>query len=198
MTNDDNTGKHRRSVRLRGYDYASVGAYFVTICAAERACVFGAIVDGAMRLNEAGWVVENEWHHLPIRFPHITLDAAIVMPNHWHGIIVLTDDVGAGFPRPHPTNTIAQDDGFCSLGAETAPLRGKRESLGQIVAFFKYQTTKRINVLHGTPGARIWQRNYYEHIVRNEADLARLREYIVNNPLRWELDQLHPDNPSKW
>jgi putative transposase len=194
MSKTSQYNHHRRSVRLRGHDYSQPGAYFVTICAWQRECVFGEIVDGAMRLNECGRMVEEEWFGLPSRFGHVVLDESIVMPNHWHGIIVLTENVGAGSPRPPHMDVIINPE-----GAATAPLRNMhRPTLGQVVAFFKYQTTKRINALRGTPGAPVWQRNYYEHIIRNEVDLARIREYIVHNPLRWELDQLHPDNPSKW
>ena len=185
---------HRRSIRLRGYDYARAGAYFVTICAQGRECLFGEITDGKMQVNGYGEIVASWWEDVPRHFPAVELDAAIVMPNHFHGIIMIAEPVGAGSPRPAPRPVTG---GNTKTGAVTAPLRG-RPTLGQIVAYFKYLSTKHINISRGTPGVRIWQRNYYEHIIRNEADLCRIREYIANNPLKWELDQLHPANPSKW
>ena len=172
---------HRRSVRLRGYDYSQAGAYFVTICTPDRACLFGDVADGVMRLNDAGRVVERCWHEIPIHFPHVELDEFVIMPNHVHGVIVI---VGAGSPRPY----VASGAGT-KTGAETAPLRA---TLGRMVAYFKYQSTKHINIMRGTPGIPVWQRNYYEHIIRDDESLNRILEYIVNNPLQWELDWENP------
>ncbi len=176
---------NRRSIRLRGYDYAQAGMYFVTICAWQRACRFGAIVDGAMRLHEDGRIVGEEWERTAAVRPSVSLDAWVVMPNHFHGILIIG---GRGTPAACPYEpAISRRFG--------QPVSG---SLSTIIGQFKSMVTKRINARRGTPGAPVWQRNYYEHIIRNEADLARIREYIVHNPLRWELDQLHPDNPSQW
>jgi REP element-mobilizing transposase RayT len=116
------------------------------------------------------------------------------MPNHLHGIIFIlppTAVTDAGVSK----GAVAGKGEIVGKGAVTAP---QRPTLGQIIAYAKYQSTKRINILRGTPAVRVWQRNYYEHIIRNDADLRRIREYIANNPLKWELDQLHLDNPSKW
>jgi len=173
---------HRRSVRLRGYDYSQAGAYFVTICTPDRACLFGDVADGVMRLNDAGRVVERCWHEIPIHFPHVELDEFVIMPNHVHGVIVI---VGAGSPRPY----VASGAGTIT-GAETAPLRA---TLGQMVAYFKYQSTKHINIMRGTPGIPVWQRNYYEHIIRDDESLNRIREYIINNPMQWALDRENTD-----
>jgi putative transposase len=196
---------HRRSIRLRGYDYAQAGVYFVTICAQGRECLFGEIVGGEMLLNEYGRIVAECWDDIAHHFSTVELDATVVMPNHMHGVIVLlesNDNVGARFPHPdgrgygrgygrgHRAPTPTTD-------AVAAALH-RRPTLGQIVAYAKYQSTKRINVLRDMPGLRVWQRNYYEHIIRDEADLLKIREYVVNNPARWEFDQLHPDHPSKW
>jgi REP element-mobilizing transposase RayT len=175
---------HRCSIRLRGYDYSRAGAYFVTICAQGRECLFGEIVDGEMLLNEFGGCVVRWWDDIPRHFVGVDTDAFVVMPNHVHGIIVI---VGAGLPRPY--GTIAT---HTAMGAETAPLRGRRPSLGNIVAYFKYQTTKTINEMRQTPSAPVWQRNYYEHIIRDEEPLNRIREYIINNPLQWALDRENP------
>ncbi len=165
----------RKPTRLRDYDYSQPGAYFVTICAQHRKCLFGTIVDGQMQLNEIGKIVVECWNHIPQHFPSVELGDSIIMPNHIHGIIAYPL-VGAGSPRP-PKNSPA---------------------LGKIIAYFKYQSTKHINQHHDTPGTRIWQRNYHDHIIRDDPDLQRLRQYIQDNPMKWALDQLHPDNPSKW
>jgi REP element-mobilizing transposase RayT len=164
---------HRRSIRLKGYDYSQPGGYFITIVTRDRACLFGEVVDGEMRLNDVGHMVHQQWADLPNRFPNIDLDAFIVMPNHIHGVIVITDapTVGAGSPRPYTS----------------------RATLGQVVAYFKYQSTKRINAAGGTPGVRLWQRNYYEHIIRSEDSLNRIRQYIADNPARWAFDRENPE-----
>jgi REP element-mobilizing transposase RayT len=167
---------HRRSTRLKGYDYSQTGAYFVTVCSLERGFVFGKIAEGQMRLNPLGEIVQACWRCLPQHFWHLELDAFVLMPNHVHGIIVF-NGVGAQHAAPLPHNVTPG-------------------SLGAIVRSFKSAATKRINDGRGTPGAPIWQRNYYEHIVRNEDELHRIRQYIVNNPLQWALDRENPANPA--
>ncbi len=116
------------------------------------------------------------WNDLPQRFATIELDEFVIMPNHIHGIIVICDK-----PNVNCRGGVAPPQ-----GEETSPLQ--KPALGKIIAYFKYQTTKQINQIHGTPGNRIWQRNYYDHIIRSEKSLAKIREYIINNPLQWELD----------
>ena len=165
----------RKPTRLRDYDYSQRGAYFVTICAQHRKCLFGTIVDGQMQLNAISKTVAECWNRIPQHFPSVALGESVIMPNHIHGIIAC-DPVGAGSPRPPKTSPV----------------------LGKIIAYFKYQSTKHINQHRNTPGTRIWQRNYHDHIIRDDADLQRIRQYIHDNPMKWELDQLHPDNPSKW
>jgi len=195
---------HRRSIRLPGYDYTSPGAYFVTICVRGGECLLGEVVDGEMRLNEWGQVAHDFWTQVPVHFPNVSIDAFVIMPNHLHAIIMI-----------HERSNVA---GYVEKGEETVPLHsnhGRRgavaapssasqtpapswlgkPTLGQIVAYYKYQTTKRINQLRDMPGTRFWQRNYWEHIVRHEESLNRIREYIQNNPARWAEDQLHPTAP---
>ncbi|GAB4343335.1 MAG: hypothetical protein Kow0099_21640 [Candidatus Abyssubacteria bacterium] len=168
---------HRRSVRLQGYDYSRAGAYFVTICAQNRECVFGKIVGRRMRLNDAGRIVQAAWNDLPNHYAGVELDAFVAMPNHVHGIVVI---VGAGL-KPAPT------------GLKPAPTANRAaHGLPEIVRAFKTFSSRRINELRHTPGARLWQRNYYEHIIRNEESMERVRDYIVNNPLQWELDRENP------
>mgnify|MGYP000107575884 CR=1 FL=1 len=172
--------QHRRSIRLKGYDYSQAGAYFVTICTKDRLCLFGEVLDGEMRLNDAGRMVWDIWNDLPNHYPGVAVDAFIVMPNHVHGIIIL---VGAG-PRACPG--FGQPQGV-------APTMG----LPDVVHRFKTMTTKRyvdgIRQLGWEPfRGRLWQRNYYEHIIRNEEFLNSIREYILLNPMRWDLDRENP------
>ena len=166
----------RRSIRLKGYDYTQPGAYFVTICTHGRAMLFGRVVDGEMALNAYGEIVREEWFRTAQVRPYVELfpDEFVVMPNHIHGIVWI---VGAT-RRVAPTN-----------GHPHGPVPG---SLGAIIGQFKSIVTKRINALRGTPGAPVWQRNYYEYIIRTERALDAIRRYIAANPLRWDLDRYNP------
>jgi REP element-mobilizing transposase RayT len=163
------TSSYRRSLRLPDYDYASAGAYFVTICTLNRICLFGDVNDGAMRMNRFGEIVETCWRDLPNHYPHAKLDSFIIMPNHVHGIIVL---------KP------------------SADLSKKRNALSEIVRAFKGFSTRRINTLRNGSDRPLWQRGYYEHVVRNEISLAKIREYIVGNPAQWLTDDNHPAFPN--
>lgn len=183
---------HRRSVRLRDFDYATTGAYFVTICTHERQCLFGDIVGGVMGLNDAGRVVRECWAAIPGHFGQCVLDEFVIMPNHFHGIIQI---VGAGSPRPglgcqHPGSSNRKTGGGKPEGGETPPLRWA--TLGQMVGYFKYQSTKRINTRRQTPGAPVWQRNYFERIVRGDRERDAIRQYIVANPAQWDHDRYRP------
>jgi len=188
--------KHlRRSIRLKGYDYSQIGAYFVTICVDNRECLFDDLV-----LRR---VAETYWRNIPRHFPNVALDEWIVMPNHLHGAIVIADDARRGEAFPPTTfagNSLSDErDAFASSHASgnASPLlpRGASpDSLGAIIGNYKSVTTRRINAIRHTPGAPVWQRNYYEHIVRDENELNRIREYIVNNPANWEEDEENPRN----
>ena len=184
---------HRRSIRLRDYDYARDGAYFVTICTWQRECLFGEVVYGEMRLNDAGRIVDDWWQRVVIHFSGVAIDQCVIMPNHFHGIVTT---VGAGFPRPcppvPPTNRdgMANRGGPTNQGGETPPLR--RVALGQIVGYFKYQSTKRINQIRNNPGAPVWQRNYHERVIRDQRELDGIRRYIAENPVKWAEDENHP------
>ena len=185
---------HRRSIRLRGYDYSAEAAYFVTICTQDRLSLFGEVQDGEMRLNPAGRMVRGTWDELPSHYPGIILDLSVIMPNHIHGVIVLVGHrvettVGAG-PCACPVNTETQNDGQPRGVAPTL-------SLAAVVHRFKTLTTRRyVDGVrrYGWPAfrRRLWQRNYYEHIVRNESSLNRIRDYIANNPQHWETDGENP------
>ncbi|MEX0269032.1 hypothetical protein AB3R30_07810 [Leptolyngbyaceae cyanobacterium UHCC 1019] len=294
---------HRRSIRLKGYDYSSPGAYFITICTHQRDCLFGEIADGTMHLNQLGQIVSASWQRLPHHFLNVELDAFVVMPNHIHGILILCDRRGAALgqeichttgdaipnatpnptqlnPRgqeichttgdaipnatPNPTQLNPRGQGFCpttgdvlpnatesnagvafgtgdalpnatesnagvafgtgdalpnatksnagvAFGAKigvncdvclpnAAPLRSG--SLGaipvgivsRIALNFKSVTTRRINRIRRMAGVPVWQRNYYEHIIRDEMALQNIRDYIETNPLSWQRDKLHSDH----
>ncbi|MDZ7371262.1 MAG: transposase [candidate division KSB1 bacterium] len=186
MTPYDPTRHHRRSIRLKGYDYTQPGAYFITICTHERAHVFGAVADGTMRLNDAGRIAAQCWRDIPAHFPHVKLDAFVIMPNHVHGVLWIMDDddngddVGARHAAPLPAAAPPHTEQFGK------PVPG---SIPTVVRSFKSAATQRINAWRGTPGAPIWQRNYYEHIIRDERALNAIRCYIQENPLRWHLDR---------
>jgi putative transposase len=189
--NDEN--KQRRSIRLKNYDYRQAGAYFVTIVAQNRNSLFGYVVDGTMQLNTAGQMVQSVWDALPTKYPHVEIDFSMVMPNHFHGVIVL---VGAGpcaCPefRRQPLG-VAPTDNSANRTAMARTL-----SLPDVVHRFKTLTTQRY-VLgvkdQGWPrfNRRLWQRNYFEHVIRSEDSLKRIRDYILKNPTQWEFDRENP------
>ena len=156
---------HRRSVRMRGYDYSRPGAYFITVCTHERESLFGEITNGVMHLNRMGLIVQRSWSDLPRHYPYVVLDAMVIMPNHLHGVMVLTED-----------------------GKSTKP----RHGLPEIVRAFKSYSARRVNALRRTPGLAVWQRSYYEHIVRDQEDWERIRGYIHINPQEWDRDLENP------
>ena len=178
-----NQPRDRRSIRLPQYDYTQSGAYTVTICTEDRALLFGQIVDGEVRLNNYGEAVHDCWRQMPDHNHLVELDAFVVMPNHIHGIIVLGQH-----PRDGGTACRAPTEGFGT------PVTG---SLPTILRSFKSAATRRINQLRGTPGGRVWQRGYYERVIRNERELSAVRRYVVENPLKWELDPENPANANK-
>ena len=179
----------RKPSRLASFDYRSPGAYFVTLVTHERACLFGEVDEGTMVLNAAGRMVEDWWLSLPGKFPNVALDAHVVMPNHFHGLVALNADFSVvADPRVGPEKS----------GAHTgAPLQRKFVSLPEIMRWFKTMTTNayiRGVRESGWPpfNKHLWQRSYHDRIVRNETELNRLREYIATNPQRWHIDQENP------
>lgn len=160
----------RKSIRLPGYDYSQSGWYFITICSYKHECIFGEIVDGEMKLNEWGSIIHDIWKSLPNHHP-VELDAFQIMPNHVH-FILLISSVGRGIARNAPT-----------FGDVTAG------SLSCIIRSFKSECSKQIHFLF--PNIHIWQRNYFEHIIRDDGDLNRIREYIIDNPMNWEIDEMY-------
>ena len=196
---------HRRSLRLQNYDYAQAGAYFVTVCTQDRVCLFGEVIDGVMVLNDAGKLVQHAWTDIPTHAPDADVDAFIVMPNHIHGIIILTNTapVGAGLvPAPDaPAKIVPTHHAPVRNAATTdrATTRVAPTGLGGVVGAFKSRVT--VEYIRGVKdhdlppfSGRVWQRNYYEHIIRNEDSLNRIRDYIINNPLQWALDRENPAN----
>jgi REP element-mobilizing transposase RayT len=169
----------RRTVRLQGYDYSQAGAYFITLCTQGRECLFGDIADRQMRLNDAGKIVAEEWMKTAEMRDEVELDEWMVMPNHFHGIIVITCRDTA---RRAPT-------GDTKMERFGRPVSG---SVPTIVRAFKSAAARRINEWRQTPGSSLWQRNYWEHVIRDEPELNAIREYVHNNPAQWELDTLFP------
>ena len=180
---------HRRSIRLQGYDYTQAGAYFTTVCTYQRQLLFGEVVDGEMQLSQFGHIVQAEWLRTAIVRPNVELDEFIIMPNHIHGIIVLTDPPMATHRATHRVAPTAGCD------ASKERLIGPRSgSIGAILGQFKSIVSKRINVIRKATDTPIWQRDYHDHIIRDERALNNIRQYIAENPLRWADD---PENPTR-
>ena len=197
---------HRRSIRLKDYDYSLRGLYFVTICTHDHIPRFGDVVEGTMILNSAGQMIERLYKECERHFDNLRCLDYVVMPNHFHCIFQIVETaspkshqqvppVGAGFARPNPIDAVPpvgagvarpKTFGGSEGGEQTSPLR--QATLGQIVAYFKYQTSKYVNL-----PTRLWQRNYYEHVIRSQHSYDDIVEYIRNNPKQWYNDKLfHP------
>lgn len=177
---------HRRSIRLKGYDYSQSGLYFITMCTYKKEPLFGEIVNGIIDLNEYGKIVKNEWLKTSEMRPSVELDEFIIMPDHIHGIIVITDDgcgrgtMGQRWDTMHRALTDATTEQFGKPTSNTIPT---------IIRGFKAAVTKQINIIRNTPSVPVWQRNYYEHIIRNEESYIRISEYIKDNPLHWNQEE---------
>ena len=167
---------HRRSIRLPGYDYSQEGWYFVTICTYRHKCLFGKFVNKKIQLYRYGRVVDKCWKWLAEQYDYVQLDGYVVMPNHLHGIIIIRRG-----------------------GSRTAPTGNTQtyKPLSRIIGAFKTVSTKKINIIRNTPGHKLWQRNYYEHIIRNEEELNHIRQYIAENPINWKTDEENPDVTNK-
>ena len=200
------------SIRLPGYDYSRPGAYFITIVVHNRQCLFGEIVNGEMTLNEFGEIVKTEWQKTGALRPNIDVDAFVVMPNHLHGILIITDNDDLYHHRNRnrdrnrrdtlqrvSTESESESESESGMGMEPGMGMGTIEQFGKpthnsiptIVRLFKSTVTKQINQIRQTLGIPVWQRNYYEHIIRNDDELNKIREYIINNPLTWKTDENH-------
>jgi len=200
---------HHRSIRLKEYDYTAPGAYFITLVSWQRENIFGEILDGGIKLNQFGQIAKQQWEKLPRRFRHIELDEFVIMPNHVHGIIVISADrMGtAGDVYNNEAESSRRADCMGTAGdvynnkAESS-CRAPSERFGQpvsgsiptIVRSYKSSVSYRINLMRGTRGDPIWQRNYYEHIVRDVREWNRINQYIIDNPFNWRDDD---ENPGK-
>lgn len=194
----------RRSIRLQSHDYTHPGAYFVTICTWQMQCLFGEVMNGEIQYSPIGLIVKAEWKKLPRQFPQIQLDEFIIMPNHLHGIIIIKDGVGATriiqkdpfSSKPSSPNAPLFDKDGSPLQPQTnMPMRPKGPesgSLGAIIGQFKSQATKRIWKIPEYARIPIWQRNYYEHIIRDDTDWSTIIAYITSNPSRWIEDRFYP------
>lgn len=163
---------HRRSVRLKGYDYSQSGAYFITICCRDMICFFGEIKDDEMILNECGKIAYDEWAKLSVRYSNFELDVFQIMPNHLHGIIVLNDEVD----QPQ----------------EAKQIQGIAPTVGDIVGAYKslvFNGCLEIYKCRNEIMGKLWQRNYYEHIIRNEKSYRNISHYFINNPSSWKDDK---------
>jgi len=176
MTTNSTPPRRPISMRYNGADYSDPGVFFITICTHRGAHLFGTILNGRMVTNQFGDIVWNVWRALPERFPQISIDTAIVMPDHFHGIVVVHEALTK----------------FGETEALAIPLtRGERRkmTLPLIVGYFKMNSAKRINLKRGTEGSRVWQRNYFDRILRDDKDYDELSEYIFTNPQRWGVDK---------
>jgi len=198
--------KNRKSIRLKNYDYTRAGLYFVTICANHRQSIFGYIDDGVMMLNDAGRMIEKWYVELENKFEKIKCHQMVVMPNHIHCII----EIEGGHAKTettikNDTNPVGVDLCVCPhVANRTVPKRnttGRHAGLPlhEVIQWFKTMTTN--EYIRGVKNSgwqsfdkKMWQRNYWEHIIRNEQSYIKLVEYIENNPLKWDMDSLHPDN----
>ena len=165
---------HRRSLRIPGYDYSQNGAYFITICTHNHKCIFGNIIDGEMKLNGFGEIAWEYMNTIPEHFLYIDLGEIIIMPNHVHGIIIINE-----------TNSECNGVGV----QHAAPL------LSTIVRSYKSSVTNQINKIRNTPKSPVWQRNYWEHIIRDEKSFDEISTYIINNPGKWQFDKLFQSDP---
>jgi REP element-mobilizing transposase RayT len=160
----------RKLIRLTDYDYAQAGWYFLTICTSRHECLFGTVSAGQMKLTGMGQTVTSCWHQIPQHFPRVTCDVFSLMPNHLHGVLI-----------------------FAAAG-ESADRRSDKTSLSDVVGTFKAAVTRQCASHGDRTRERIWQRGYYEHVIRTEEDLTRIRDYIIDNPLKWDLDEENPQN----
>lgn len=178
--------QRRRTIRVQGYDYSQAGAYFITICTRNRECRFGKVVNGMVQLNGTGRLVESVWLQTATVRPDIELDAYVVMPNHFHAIFFIHKSPGVA----GATHRVAPTKNRSATAGKPHRAAGPRSrSVGAVMAPFKSLVTKRINNTRQYLGSPVWQRNYYEHVIRDEESLHRIQEYIATNAQRWDLNR---------
>jgi putative transposase len=174
----------RKHTRLKDYDYSLAGGYFITICTKNREYLFGKIENDSVSVSHYGEIVRTCWKELADHYPNLQLDQFVVMPNHVHGIILLLDELTVAATSCRPNDS--------AVGAGFKPAPTRRYPLSEILRAFKTFSARRINEYRRTPGLSLWQRNYYEHIIRNQESLNKIREYILTNPVRWKYDRENP------
>lgn len=162
----------RRNLRLRNFDYSRRGGYFITICSHQKRCIFGNIQNSFVQLSAIGEIVNNNWLQIPKHTPRVEIGTFVVMPNHIHGILYIIDEEFGIEPTSIPRT------------------KQKSPNIGAILGWFKMSVTRDVRIT--MPGVEVWQRNYYDHILRNEVDEQRIMEYIQMNPLRWANDEENP------
>jgi len=200
---------HRRSIRLKGYDYSQAGLYFITICCHNRKHIFGQIafpqasvgancirpislsqedhIPPEMILNQFGQIAYNEWIKTPEIRPNVELGEFIIMPNHFHAIIRLLDDCKGELHSPIiPNKSDLPENTITKKGECNSPPQSPSQTIGAIVRGYKSSVTKQLGLL-GFNGT-LWQRNYYEHIIRDEKSYKNISDYIINNPAKWADD----------
>jgi putative transposase len=177
----DDTG--RRLLRLQGYDYSQAGGYFITLCTRDRAQLFGKITDSKMQLSPTGEIARHAWRSLPEWFPYVALDCYVIMPNHIHGVLLLL---------PEDSKTLAVESSIerdsASVGRDYSMAGTPPKSLGSVIQAYKSRVTRQCNQQCGE-NSPLWQRGYYDHVIRDELGLERIREYVTWNPAQWALDK---------
>jgi putative transposase len=182
----------RKPIRLQGYDYSQSGSYFVTICVHGKRCLLISVAGKFVELTPAGEIVRAVWTSLPERFPRLVLDEYIIMPNHFHSILAF---VGEG-PAPPGVNACKVSNAKATIAPPPAFPRVRNHSLAEVIGAFKSISTIKVNRLQHQKGIPLWQRSYYEHIIRKGEDLRKIQQYIMENPLNWALDKENPTRNS--
>ena len=181
----------RNSIRLKGFDYSLPGAYSITVVTHQRECLFGEVVDGEMLVNQFGKIVERTWMDLPTHYPQVTLEAFVVMPNHVHGIVIINDLRGGSLLNGDlkVNNSMENGESLPDIN-QTHPYKMMQHGLPEIVRAFKSFSARRINLISNTQGFAVWQRSFYDHIIRDDWDYRNIWEYIQINPQKWQEDDL--------
>ncbi len=177
---------HRRTIRMPAYDYSAEAVYFVTICTKGRKLLFGNVKNGGMAMNELGWFVWEEWERSAEMRKEVQVGAFVVMPNHLHSIVTTN-------PEKISTAFALDRKSFNASTRVNAPVRLQPRSLGSFIGGYKAATTRHYNRLIGTADTPLWQRNYYERVVRSETAMEKIWAYIETNPLQWTTDRENPD-----
>ena len=178
---DDKKHPQRKSPRLPGYDYRQEGAYFVTICTHQRLQIFGSVVNEAIQLSDIGKIAYDLWTTIPEHHTNIILDAYVVMPNHMHGIVFITDQ-----PTIDMTHT-----SFAAHETRTQHNGMRSRTLGAVIGSYKSAVSRKINQVTGLVAPIVWQSSFHDHIIRNDESLNRIREYVYTNPMRWAEDMFY-------